>query len=313
MIGPEERKRMVKRKKRLIIKRKRRFRKLLFLVFTLLFIGLIFKFAVFDKFFKSHKYYKSKEFRDIYISSVQNPSNIESYRLGNKFLLVNPYENPEDFDPENMGDISHLPDEIQKKIIAYPETYSTMIRYKEYEESSVDISSDLRVTQNNKLRKNFPYFSQWDERWAFLPISDTYFARVACGPTVMTSVYIGLTGDSDMNPIKMADFAQENLWFDHEGTNMEFFIKGAEKLGLKGTFIEKNSDLIRENLDKNKVLVCLVGAGDFTQYSHYIMLLNYVGDRLIIYDPNSYENSNITWDMDRIINQSSVIIAIEKE
>lgn len=60
-------------------------------------------------------------------------------------------------------------------------------------EQPIDISSDV-------VDGKIPLFLQWDERWGYRTYGDNFLAITGCGPTALSMVYVGLTGDTSMNP-----------------------------------------------------------------------------------------------------------------
>lgn len=55
-------------------------------------------------------------------------------------------------------------------------------------EQPIDISSDVT---DGKI----PLFLQWDERWGYRTYGDNFLAITGCGPTALSMVYVGLTGE----------------------------------------------------------------------------------------------------------------------
>lgn len=209
--------------------------------------------------------------------------------------------------------IENLPDDLREKIENYPETENSIIKYFDSDNNDViDISEEVKIAKIDPKRKNMPYFSQWDTRWAFEVIAGEYMATNACGPTVLSSIYIAYTGDTDMDPIEMTKYALRNGWYFSSGSSLALMSNGAVGLGLESTQISVDEDSILQSLDEGKVVVLLVTPGDFTNYGHFIVLQSYDSKGVYIYDPNSYNNSNKIWDLKRIIEQTSAAWEIYK-
>lgn len=209
--------------------------------------------------------------------------------------------------------IADLPEELKEKAQMYPETVNTMIQYdKNYKSKEIDISEDVLEAKLDAKRKNIPYFNQWDIRWAFEHIQDTFMAASACGPTSLSSVYIGLTGDTSKNPYEMTKYATEKGWYYQSGSVHELMTDGARSLGLKSDQINVTEEDFKNAMDDDKIIIALVAEGDFTTGAHFIILTSYGNEGVYILDPNSYENTNKIWKMDRILIQTSKAWAIYK-
>ena len=57
----------------------------------------------------------------------------------------------------------------------------------------IDISGEVH-------RGKIPLFIQWDERWGYEQYGDDFLAVTGCGPTCLSMVYCGLTGNTQWNP-----------------------------------------------------------------------------------------------------------------
>ncbi len=57
-----------------------------------------------------------------------------------------------------------------------------------------------------------PLFLQWDERWGYERYGDDFLGVNGCGPTTLSMVYCGLTGDSSWNPYEVAKMADAKRW-----------------------------------------------------------------------------------------------------
>ena len=57
-----------------------------------------------------------------------------------------------------------------------------------------------------------PLLIQWDKRWGYETYGDDLMALSGCGPACLSMVYVGLTGDTDMNPKAMARWRDDTNW-----------------------------------------------------------------------------------------------------
>ena len=205
--------------------------------------------------------------------------------------------------------INKLPEILQDSVAKYPETKNEILKYFTWKSDP----KNYNLTGVYK-KGDIPRFIQWDSRWGFEPIGDSYIAHSACGPVAMSSVYIHFTGDNKMNPVEMSKWAvKEGYYYDDFGTSGYIFEEGAKKLGLKSHIIPFEMDEIKRALDNGDILVLHVKKGDFTHGGHYIMLIGYdKDDKLIIHDVNSPNNSQKKWGFDRVEKQVTTVWAINE-
>lgn len=233
----------------------------------------------------------------------------------------NPYSELKFSKEEDERLYSKLPVELRKQADKYKEARSSLLHYEKYKDdkSKIDISQDIKnIERQDRGRNKIPYFNQWDVRWAFRKIDDGHFAVSGCGPTVMSMAYMGLIGDKELNPYAMGQLANKGGYYKHDlGSYHTLFTEFSNKLGLKGKYISKNFNSFKEAIDRGSLVVFHVknnGIGDFTYSGHYILATDYDKDgKLIILDPNSYNNTNKKWDFDRILSQTANMLEISKK
>ena len=97
------------------------------------------------------------------------------------------------------------PDSLIRLYEKHPEAREIVLDYKNYinddaSEESIDISGDVT---DGKI----PLFIQWDERWGYKTYGDDFLAVTGCGPTALSMVCVGLTGNLNMNPYAVAKMA----------------------------------------------------------------------------------------------------------
>lgn len=195
--------------------------------------------------------------------------------------------------------IEDLPESSKESIVKYPEAKNELLQYSEWKEyhENYDLTGVYK-------KGDIPRFIQWDSRWAFYPLGTHNIAYAGCGPTALSSAYIYLTGDTSMNPVVMSKWAEDNRYYDDAyGTSWDVWTDGASKLGINGKAIDFNLDKVKEELDNGALIILSVAPGDFTYTGHYIMIVGYSGDNLIIHDVNSPRNSSVLWNFDRISQQ----------
>lgn len=72
--------------------------------------------------------------------------------------------------------------------------------------SLIDAAPPARVEE--AVRGSFPTLLQWDARWGCTPYGGSILAITGCGPTALSVVVCGLTGDASLTPAAIAAWAQ---------------------------------------------------------------------------------------------------------
>ena len=79
---------------------------------------------------------------------------------------------------------------------------------------------------------------------------------------------------------------------------------GARTLGISAEELPADRNLIALHLRSGDPIIAVVGPGDFTTVGHFIVLTGIDQDnRITVYDPNSIERTNQTWDLDSLMSQ----------
>lgn len=162
----------------------------------------------------------------------------------------------------------------------------------------IDISGDV-------TKGTVPMFLQWDERWGYELYGSDFMALTGCGPTCLSMVYCGLTGDTAWNPYKVAQKAEaEGYYVEGSGSSWDMMTTLAEELGLTAEEVIFDEEHILSELNAGRPVICIMGAGDFTTTGHFIVLTGVREDGTIaVHDPNSLINSSTGWELQRIMPQ----------
>ena len=180
-----------------------------------------------------------------------------------------------------------------------PETKDFVLDYPKYKGlEEIDISKEV-------TKGEIPHFLQWDERWGYETYGSDFLAVTGCGPTSLSMVVCGLTGDTKWNPYEVAKMAEDNGYYvDGSGSSWELMSSGAEKLGLTVSSVIFDTEHIRSTLEAGQPIICVMGPGDFTDAGHFLVLtgVDQEGD-IILQDPNSVERTKQHWDVQKLMNQ----------
>lgn len=142
-----------------------------------------------------------------------------------------------------------------------------------------------------------PLLLQWDERWGYAAYGDNMIAINGCGPTALSMVAAGLTGDPSITPYKVAQFAAESGYYAGDtGTSWALMTEGAAQFGIYGEEGSLNEDDIFSALENDHPIICSMGPGDFTTTGHFIVLTGVEDGKIRVNDPNSHIRSEKLWD-----------------
>jgi len=166
--------------------------------------------------------------------------------------------------------------------------------------------SDIIDVSGDVVDGEIPLFIQWDKRWGYGKYGDDFMAVVGCGPSSLSMVYCGLTGDTDMNPWEVAKLAEERGYYvSGQGSSWSMMDELAVEMGLtvRNVYFDKYS--ILNEISAGHPIICIVGPGDFTTEGHFIVLTGVdENGKVIVNDPNSRINSGKRWDIETIMSQT---------
>lgn len=205
-------------------------------------------------------------------------------------------ENPDAADilahPENY------PDALLLLLSKRPETLEFVKNYPEKKSEKVQVDLKGEVTKGV-----IPLLYQWDLRWGYDRYGDTIVALAGCGPTCLSMVALGLTGDSSLDPGSVAAFSESHGFLTEVGSSWELMTAGAKDLGLTGEELPLDENRMVQALEAGKPIICSMRPGDFTDTGHFIVLTGYENGAFTVHDPNSIDNSQKKWTYERIQGQ----------
>ena len=159
-----------------------------------------------------------------------------------------------------------------------------------------------------------PLLLQWDPRWGCLPYGDGILADSGCGPLCLSMAALRLTGDPSWTPERVAQLAVEHGWrVPGSGSSWTLISEGAELLGLRAAELNLSEKEMKEALEEGKVLILVVGPGDFTQGGHFLVVTGWQEGGFSVNDPNSRVNSRKLWPYERLRPQILNLWALEKQ
>lgn len=203
-----------------------------------------------------------------------------------------------------LNNLDNYPDYILELILKNPETIGYVKDYpKNYPAkgngSQINISHDY-------IKGQIPLFLQWDKRWGYYNYGNYPIALNGCGPTALSMVIVGLTGDITKNPKTVADISYEQGYLvKDKGSSWTLMSEGVDLFGLNSKELPLSETIIRGSLKKGHPIIACMGPGDFTTTGHYIVLTGITEDgKILINDPNSKNRSNMKWNIDVLMEQT---------
>lgn len=192
------------------------------------------------------------------------------------------------------------PESLLELLELNPEAEQFVLDYFQNKDKHPKIDLSGEVTKGA-----IPLFIQWDERWGYETYGSDMMAITGCGPTCLSMVLCGLSGDTQWDPLSMARYAErEGYYVKGAGTAWDLMNLGAADLGLTVQEIIFDGDHIQAWLAGGNPIICAMRPGDFTTTGHFIVLsgLDEYG-RVTVCDPNSRNNSEKTWEVEELIPQ----------
>lgn len=162
--------------------------------------------------------------------------------------------------------------------------------------------------QKNIVNNGVPLLLQTDSRWNDLPYGSSTIGISGCAPTCLAMVAEAITGNQELTPDVIAEFAEKNDYYvEGTGTKWTLMTDGAKKFGLKARELALDEGLVTRELMNHHPIICSVGPGDFTTEGHFIVLASYDNGRIRVNDPNSVRNSQAIWNYERLASQISAM------
>lgn len=203
------------------------------------------------------------------------------------------------FADENGLSLADYPESMIDLLARNPESIDFVLNYPLHEaeaDPDIDLSGEVSRVQ-------VPRLYQWDMRWGYKIYGSGPMALTGCGPTCLSMVAIYLTGNTDLNPAWMADYAMNNGYYDYEdnsGSYWSLMTDGAYGLGIDVVEITTEEDRMKRNLDVGNPIIAIVGEGQFTDGGHFIVITGYTDEGFTVNDPNSVANSERIWTFEEL-------------
>ena len=208
--------------------------------------------------------------------------------------------NPESGEmPEILNELLEKNEETLDYVQSYPDR-------EKYKSQSIDMTEDY-------VSGEVPLLMQWDKRWGYDAYGSEMIGLAGCGPLCLEMAYLYFTGNTDMTPRDMADFAYDNGFYTEQGTSWSIWTEGAARLGLDGGELSLDENVMKNALDEGRLIVCSMRPGDFTTTGHFILIRGYEEDGFLVNDPNRRSTSGRTWGFEELQYQIRNLWSLGKE
>ncbi len=190
-----------------------------------------------------------------------------------------------------MSRPEQYPDELLELLAGNEETVDFVLDYPEKKDMAP------AETVGEVVKGEIPLLLQWDERWGYTIYGDDMIAVNGCGPTAISMVASGLTGDNTITPYRVAKFSAENGYYAGDsGTSWTLMTEGARQFGIYGEELGLSEDEVCSALENGHPIICSMKPGDFTTTGHFIVLTGTEDGKIRVNDPNSRIRSEKLWD-----------------
>ena len=243
---------------------------------------------------------------ETFISEFQEPLSSQFNNLSLAVTTLNSYKSAKKYydayvynynvavqynDTNNINSYKHLRDYYSGLVTTYK---SQIISY----------LNQVTAVKLAASRREFINFYQTD-------YSDSYgygttIATSGCGPTSMAMVATYLLGEVH-DPVEMANWSlSHGHRIKDQGTTWAYFGEISSVYGINCVQSSTTAQRIYDSLSADKPVILIMHAGHFTSGGHFIVLTGIDDDgRIIVADPNSRERSNVTWDINLLVNESN--------
>lgn len=219
------------------------------------------------------------------------------YKLSKQYPEFQPvYEKREEYPEELLSSLCNTPE-----MIDFVDGYLT-----------AEKKASGKLTKK-ELSEGIPLLLQWDKRWGYASYGNSNIGLSGCAPTCLSMVIVGLTGEEDATPYKLAKFAEENGYYlEGTGTTWSIMTEGVSFFGITGQEIPLSKDRVLSCLNNNNPIICSMKPGDFTTEGHFVVLSGTEDGKIKVNDPNSRARSK-AWDYETLEGQIKNLWAFCKD
>lgn len=194
--------------------------------------------------------------------------------------------------------VAGCPQVLKDLLDRNPETAGFVGGYPGAAPGEIDLSADYTPGV-------IPALFQWDTRWGYGLYGgnevEDLMGLSGCGPTALSMVAVGLTGNMDYHPWAVAQYAgSAGYAVPGKGTAWTLMSEGCSHFGLQAREIPLWENDMIQALESGEPIICCVGPGDFTAKGHFIVLYAYEDGLFWLHDPNSKANGGHGWSFETL-------------
>lgn len=200
-----------------------------------------------------------------------------------------------------------------RKVLKSPDRYpSELLEMLSLNEEAADFVLDYPKKKDREpadkidhlTKGEIPSLLQWDERWGYTTYGSNLLAISGCGPTTLSMVASGLTGDDTLTPDRVAAYAQDNGYYvEGSGSSWSLMTEGCQHFGVIGQELPLSETRLFSELKSGHPIICSMRPGDFTTTGHFIVLTGIKNDKIVVHDPNSKARSKKLWEYETLSHQ----------
>ena len=165
-----------------------------------------------------------------------------------------------------------------------------------YPDSIYEDTFATAALSDDEREKECPLLLQWDTRWGYQPYGDMNIGLSGCGPTCLSMALYALTRDEGEMPGRIAKYAMDNGYYvQGTGTAWALMTAYPRLRGVNVREMQMDESALKTALDRNQILICAMGPGDFTLSGHFVVIYGYDGQGFFVNDPNCIARSRQKW------------------
>lgn len=234
--------------------------------------------------------YATSHYTEIEIIDI-DPSDLLKYAREDMLEVLQQMAVDHDQITDIIDNANEYPDDLLRLLISNIETMDFVLNYPDRK----DIVADIYLTESETNGK-IPLFLQWDKRWGYAKYGNNIIALAGCGPTCLSMVIVGLTGNTSANPREVAQFSKANGYCTEDNsTDWGLMTTGAMAYGLEAKELPLWESSIVQEIQNGHPVICCMWPGDFTVTGHFIVIYGYNDGYFLVHDPNSMERSSKKW------------------
>lgn len=203
--------------------------------------------------------------------------------------------------------INRLPFTQQKMLANNKDITEYIVGYLKNERVTFELGETVT------LRRKYPYYIQWDRRWAYDSLGSDDIAVGGCGPTSVAMAFGGLLKDESITPKEIAKIENEAGYYTQYGTSWAFFDYIAKYYNITCENLPLNKEYLDNSLSKGKPVIMSVKPGRFTTVGHIVLIVGIDDNgQYIINDPNSLGKSLKSWSFEELSEDMRALWAFSK-